>query len=31
VRFAYTTGSSSIELGLERIGRALRQWGVACS
>ena len=27
VRFAYTTGEASIDLGLERIGRALQDWG----
>ena len=29
VRFAYTTGESAIELGLDRIGQALRAWGIA--
>ncbi len=28
VRFAFTTGEEEIRLGLERIGRALRDWGV---
>jgi len=28
VRFAYTTDEESIDLGLERIGAALRAWGV---
>ena len=28
VRFAYTTGEDDIDLGVERIGRALRDWGV---
>jgi aspartate/methionine/tyrosine aminotransferase len=28
VRFAYTTSEASIELGLERIGQALADWGV---
>lgn len=27
VRFAYTTGDDDIDLGLERIGRALEDWG----
>ena len=26
VRFAYTTGDEDIELGLERLARALRDW-----
>lgn len=29
VRFAYTTGDDDIDLGVERIGRALSDWGVA--
>lgn len=29
VRFAYTTDDLSIDLGLERIGNALRHWGIA--
>ncbi|MGD8415847.1 MAG: aminotransferase class I/II-fold pyridoxal phosphate-dependent enzyme [Pseudomonadales bacterium] len=29
VRFAYTTGEDDIDLGVERIGRALADWGVA--
>ena len=29
VRFAFTTGEDDIVLGLERLGRALRDWGVA--
>ena len=29
VRFAFTTAEDRIALGLERIGRALRDWGVA--
>ena len=29
VRFAYTTGDEAIDLGIERIGRALADWGVA--
>lgn len=29
VRFAYTTGDDDIDLGIERIGRALADWGVA--
>ena len=28
VRFAYTTGDDSIDLGLERMAIALRDWGV---
>jgi aspartate/methionine/tyrosine aminotransferase len=28
VRFAYTTADEDIDLGIERIGRALRDWGV---
>lgn len=28
VRFAYTTGDESIDLGLQRIAQALRAWGV---
>jgi len=27
VRFAYTTDEESIQLGLDRIGEALRKWG----
>ncbi len=29
VRFAYTTGDEDIDLGIERIGRALTDWGMA--
>ncbi|MGE0623573.1 MAG: aminotransferase class I/II-fold pyridoxal phosphate-dependent enzyme [Pseudomonadales bacterium] len=29
VRFAYTTSDEDIDLGIERIGRALADWGVA--
>lgn len=29
VRFAYTTGEEDIDLGIERLGRALTDWGVA--
>jgi len=28
VRFAYTTSADSIALGLERIAKALKDWGV---
>lgn len=29
VRFAYTTDTASIDLGLERIGQALTAWGIS--